>query len=81
MGRGSLLAQRIWQSCVYPKRQKMIDEAKIWIEATLKSQRPDGSFGPINMRGDKPELWARDDYGSGACSHITNIPMIPGYLT
>lgn len=36
MGRGSLLAQRIWQSCVYPKRQKMIDEAKIWIEATLK---------------------------------------------
>lgn len=37
----------------------MIDEAKIWIEATLKSQRPDGSFGPINMRGDKPELWAQ----------------------
>ena len=37
----------------------MIDEAKIWIEATLKSQRPDGSFGPINMRGDKPELGHR----------------------
>ena len=41
------------------KDKKMIDEAKIWIEATLKSQRPDGSFGPINMRGDKPELWAQ----------------------
>lgn len=41
------------------KDQQMIDEAKIWIEATLKSQRPDGSFGPINMRGDKPELWAQ----------------------
>lgn len=41
------------------KDQRMIDEAKIWIEATLKSQRPDGSFGPINMKGDKPELWAQ----------------------
>lgn len=39
--------------------EKMINEAKTWIEAAINSQRPDGSFGPINMKGDKPELWAQ----------------------
>ena len=39
--------------------KKMLDETKLWIEAILKSQRPDGSFGPVNMHGDKPELWAQ----------------------
>lgn len=39
--------------------KKMIEETKTWIEATIKSQKPDGSFGPVNMRGDKPELWAQ----------------------
>lgn len=39
--------------------KKMIDETKVWIEAAIKSQKPDGSFGPVNMRGDKPELWAQ----------------------
>lgn len=39
--------------------ENMINEAKTWIEATINSQRPDGSFGPINMKGDKPELWAQ----------------------
>ena len=37
----------------------MLDETRLWIEAALKSQRPDGSFGPVNMRGDKQELWAQ----------------------
>lgn len=39
--------------------ENMINETKTWIEAAINSQRPDGSFGPINMRGDKPELWAQ----------------------
>ena len=39
--------------------KKMLAETKTWIEAILKSQRADGSFGPINMHGDKPELWAQ----------------------
>lgn len=39
--------------------EKMINKAKTWIEAAINSQRPDGSFGPINMKGDKPELWAQ----------------------
>lgn len=39
--------------------ENMINEAKTWIEAAINSQRPAGSFGPINMKGDKPELWAQ----------------------
>lgn len=39
------------------KDEKMISEAKIWIEAVLNSQRKDGYFGPwIEKRG-KPDLW------------------------
>lgn len=37
----------------------MIAETKVWIEAAFKSQRPDGFFGPQNLKGDKPELWAQ----------------------
>jgi len=39
--------------------KKMMDETKIWIEAIFKSQRENGSFGPINGRPEKPELWAQ----------------------
>jgi DUF1680 family protein len=38
--------------------KKMLDETKTWIEAVLKSQQPDGYFGPINERDGKRELWA-----------------------
>lgn len=37
----------------------MLAETKTWIEAIFKSQREDGAFGPVNMHGDKPELWAQ----------------------
>ncbi|MDR1171143.1 MAG: glycoside hydrolase family 127 protein [Bacteroidales bacterium] len=37
--------------------EKIIAEAKIWLEAALNSQREDGYFGPwIEKRG-KPDLW------------------------
>jgi hypothetical protein len=39
------------------KDEKMIAEAKIWLESVLNSQREDGYFGPwIEKRG-KPDLW------------------------
>ncbi len=43
--------------------QRIIDEAKIWIEAILKSRQPDGWFGPVaNKAGSRdtkkaPDLW------------------------
>lgn len=39
--------------------KKMKQEAFGWIEAAIKSQRPDGYFGPENMHDGKPELWAQ----------------------
>ncbi len=39
------------------KDEKMIAEAKVWLDAVLSSQREDGYFGPwIEKRG-KPDLW------------------------
>ena len=38
--------------------KKMLDETQFWINAVLKSQKPDGSFGPVNLLNGKPELWA-----------------------
>ncbi|MBQ6653766.1 MAG: glycoside hydrolase family 127 protein [Prevotella sp.] len=39
--------------------EQMIAETRTWIEATFKSQREDGFFGPANFSGGKPELWAQ----------------------
>jgi DUF1680 family protein len=43
--------------------QRIMDEAKVWIEAILKSRQPDGWFGPVaNKAGSRdtkkaPDLW------------------------
>jgi hypothetical protein len=39
------------------KDPKIIAESKIWLKAALKSQRPDGYFGPLILRNNKPDLW------------------------
>lgn len=36
----------------------MIEETMVWIESAIKSQQPDGYFGPVNMRRENRELWA-----------------------
>lgn len=38
---------------------EMIKETQVWIEGALASARPDGYFGPVNMRNGKRELWAQ----------------------
>ena len=38
--------------------QKMIDEAMVWIEGTLNSQREDGNFGPKHFDGENQDFWA-----------------------
>ncbi|MBD8487268.1 glycoside hydrolase family 127 protein [Echinicola sp. CAU 1574] len=38
--------------------QKMIDEAMVWLEGTLASQREDGNFGPRHFDGDNQDFWA-----------------------
>lgn len=40
------------------KDPSMLAETKIWIEAAIQSQQPDGYFGPVNDRSGKRELWA-----------------------
>ena len=40
------------------KDTAMINETKIWIEAAIQSQQPDGYFGPVNERKEGRELWA-----------------------
>ncbi|WP_286774705.1 MULTISPECIES: beta-L-arabinofuranosidase domain-containing protein [Sphingobacterium] len=39
------------------KDPTILAESKIWLEAALKSQRPDGYFGPLILRNNKPDLW------------------------
>ena len=36
----------------------MIAETQTWIEAAIRSQQPDGYFGPVNERRGNRELWA-----------------------
>lgn len=36
---------------------EMINEAKIWLEAALNSQREDGYFGPWIEKNGQPDLW------------------------
>lgn len=43
--------------------EKMINEAKFWIEAVLNNQRDNGDFGPVVLRNGKRDFW-------------TNMPMI-----
>jgi hypothetical protein len=43
--------------------EKMITEAKFWIETVLSNQRENGDFGPIVLRRGKRDLW-------------TNMPML-----
>ncbi len=37
--------------------KKIIDESKIWLDAALASQQPDGYFGPKVLKNGKPDLW------------------------
>ncbi|WP_215224180.1 beta-L-arabinofuranosidase domain-containing protein [Echinicola shivajiensis] len=36
----------------------MIEEAMVWIEGTINSQRADGNFGPRHFDGDNQDFWA-----------------------
>lgn len=38
---------------------RMLEEAKVWIDATLGSQRENGDFGPIQMKNGHRDLWAQ----------------------
>lgn len=37
--------------------EKMLNEAKFWIESILKSQREDGNFGPMHQNDGKQDFW------------------------
>lgn len=37
--------------------KKILEESKIWLEGAIQSQRPDGYFGPLILRNNKPDLW------------------------
>lgn len=39
------------------KDPKILAESKIWLEGAIQSQRPDGYFGPLILRTNKPDLW------------------------
>ncbi|MCQ2151575.1 MAG: glycoside hydrolase family 127 protein [Bacteroidales bacterium] len=63
---------------------KMLDEAKLWIEAILASQLPDGNFGPSarNIRGNQDfwpnmlALWILQDY-----YEYSRDPRVLGFMT
>ncbi|QNL50556.1 glycoside hydrolase family 127 protein [Olivibacter sp. SDN3] len=35
----------------------IIEEAKVWLDAAIESQREDGYFGPMVIKEGKPDLW------------------------
>lgn len=37
--------------------ERIIQEAKIWLNAAMESQREDGYFGPLILKDGKPDLW------------------------
>lgn len=39
------------------KDERIIQEARIWLNAALESQREDGYFGPLILKDGKPDLW------------------------
>lgn len=39
--------------------ERMLAEARVWIDGTLNSQRPDGDFGPIQIKNGRRDLWAQ----------------------
>ncbi|MEH6308970.1 glycoside hydrolase family 127 protein [Olivibacter sp. CPCC 100613] len=39
------------------KDDRIIEEAKVWLNAALESQREDGYFGPLVLKEGKPDLW------------------------
>lgn len=40
-------------------RPDMLAETKVWLDGTLRSQRDNGDFGPVEMRKGKRDLWAQ----------------------
>lgn len=36
---------------------RMVNEAKFWIESILESQREDGNFGPVHLNDGKQDFW------------------------
>lgn len=75
--------------------ERVLDEAKVWIEAILTSQREDGNFGPSFVRGSKlmpgktagmPDywpnmlaLWILQDYYE-YCGDERVIPFMQNYM-
>lgn len=62
---------------------KMLAEANTWIEATLKSQRPNGDFGPIQLRNNSRDLWAQMLMLQVLQAHYerTNDPRVIPFMT
>lgn len=40
----------------------MISEAKVWIEGAIRSQQPNGYFGPVNEKDGKKRIVGQYDY-------------------
>ena len=65
------------------KDKNQIQESRIWIEGILKSQRPDGNFGPYTLKNGAQDfwpnmliLWTLQDY-----YEYTGDKRIPDFMT